>query len=75
MILYVLNNEKIQKFNKEILFTEAQAVPNPDSTHIMHVARWTALACLGMGIVQGIAAGSFFTCCTSMTTFYRVCPR
>ncbi|KAG8932796.1 hypothetical protein FRC01_012280 [Tulasnella sp. 417] len=41
---------------------EAQAVPNPDSTHITYVARWTALACLGMGIVQGIAAGSFLTC-------------
>lgn len=41
---------------------EAQAVPNPDSSHITHVARWTALACLGMGIVQGIAAGSFLTC-------------
>ncbi|KAG8915864.1 hypothetical protein FRC00_010755 [Tulasnella sp. 408] len=41
---------------------EAQAVPNPDSSHITYVARWTALACLGMGIVQGIAAGSFLTC-------------
>ncbi|KAG8978134.1 hypothetical protein FRC05_011250 [Tulasnella sp. 425] len=34
----------------------------------MHVARWTALACLGMGIVQGIAAGSFFTCFSLAST-------
>ncbi|KAG8983393.1 hypothetical protein FRB90_006065 [Tulasnella sp. 427] len=40
----------------------AQAVQNPDPAHINYVARWTALTCLGLGIGQGIAAGTFLTC-------------
>lgn len=59
------SNHKIFLCDEQLPSLAAQAVQNPDSTHVMSVARWTALACFGMGIVQGIAAGSFLTCCMS----------